>query len=180
MTCLSYHLLRSLVASNSTNGPDMFRSWWNINAQRILYANTKETTCEEANGRIILKRGKIKNMCGYELGGKGDVGWSGRCLVNIIFKLKMRNFFATSETNGQLSETLTDHASDYCQALGDTYWPRQRLLASPRRHLLTTSANTGQLSETLTTSATSGQLSETLTTSANTGQLSETLLYKSS
>jgi hypothetical protein len=53
--------------------------------------------------------------------GKGDGRWSGRCLVNIIFKLKKRNFFTTSATSGQLSETLTDHVIDFWPAIGDTY-----------------------------------------------------------
>jgi hypothetical protein len=82
----------------------------------------------------IKTSGKIENMCGYELGGKGDGRWSGRCLVNVIFKLKMWNFFIKSATTGQLSETLTDHVSDYWPALGDTNWSRQRLLASSQRH----------------------------------------------
>jgi len=58
-------------------------------------------------------------MCGYELGGKGDGRWREWCLVNIIFKLETRNFFTTSTTT------------------------------SSQRHLLTTSATSGQFSETL-------------------------------
>jgi len=52
--------------------------------------------------------------------GYGDGRWSGLCLVNIIFKLKMGKLFIRSAITGQLSEKLTNHVSDYWPALRET------------------------------------------------------------
>lgn len=99
---------------------------------------------------------KTKNMCGYELGGKGDGRWSGRGLVNIIFKPKMGNFLppqrvlANSRRHWPRQRLLancrrlllTTSASSDWTALRDTYWSRQRLLASSPRQFFIKGVNT--------------------------------------